>query len=67
MNLWLWGVGGRKGRRDREFGMDMYTIFKMDHQQGCTVYHKDTQGYMLNVPGKPDGRGVWGEGIHVSV
>ena len=34
INLCLLGEGWR---RDREFGMDMYTLFKMDNQQGTTV------------------------------
>lgn len=32
---------GREGWGDgivRELGMDMYTVFKMDDQQGCSIY-----------------------------
>ena len=39
---WTYGyLGGRTGRRDREFGIDMYTlltaVFKMDNQQDPIV------------------------------
>ena len=39
-------------------------IFKMDHQQGPTVSHMELCSASC---GSLDGRGVWGEWIHVYV
>ena len=30
-------AGGKDGGRDKEFGMDIYKLFKMDNQQGPTI------------------------------
>ena len=50
---------GRMGRRDREFGMDMYTLLylKIENQQEPLVYHREL--YLLLFDSL-DGRGVWG-------
>ena len=42
----------------RDFGMDMYTLlyFKMDHQQGPTVWHRELCSMLC---GSLDSRGVW--------
>lgn len=54
-----------EGGRRKEFGIDIYTllaIFEMDNLQGPTVYHREL---CLMLRGSLDGRGVWGEWIHV--
>ena len=59
-NLWLQGVGERlRGRDSLEvWDQHVYTaIFKMDYQQGPTVYHKELCSVLH---GSLDGRGVWG-------
>ena len=40
------------------------TTFKMDHQQGPTVEHGELCSRLC---GSLDGRGIWGEWIHVYV
>ena len=50
-------AAGEEGGRDKEFGMDTYTLFKMDNQQGPTVSHRDLCSVLC---ASLDGRGVRG-------
>ena len=50
---------GWEDRIVRKFGMDLYltAIFKMDSQQGTSVWHME---FCSTLCGSLDGRGVWG-------
>ena len=48
---------GCGGRTAREPGMVMYSVSKMDHQRGPTVWHREL---CWRPCGSLDGRGVWG-------
>ena len=58
---------GRMEGRDSQGVWDPHlhtAVFKMDNQQGPTVQHREVCSVLC---GSLDGRGVWGEWIHVYV